>query len=233
MNKEAMLKVLLTLPTPLSRILYSCYRRFIRPDGRLPHFELAFDDVASKKVEGDYLEFGVYRGSSFVTAYQSARRHGLHGMRFFAFDSFEGLPDGEGDVHSKGEYVCTEETFTQIATKAGVPRDVLQVVGGFYDQTLNASTKSERALQKASVVYVDCNLYSSTKLVLEFIEDLIDVGSILMFDDWHVFGRDNSEFGEVKAFSEWRLKDCFEQLYDTDGQEKGFVMVRPAARAAA
>ena len=136
-------------------------------------------------------------------------------------------------MYNKGEYACQEETFKRIVTKAGVRPDDVEVVAGFYDKTLNQHTKSKRSLEKASVVYVDCDLYASTKLVLEFIEDLVDVGSILMFDDWHVFGRNNSAFGEVKAFSEWRLKDCFEQFYDTDGQEKGFVMTRSAARQAA
>lgn len=231
--KDRLLKILLALPEPVSRLLYSAFRSYVRPDPRASHFDLAFTEVASQGIAGDYLEFGVYRGSSFVTAYRSAKRHELHGIRFFAFDSFEGLPDGEGDVHTKGEYECQEAVFKGIVSKAGVPKETVETVAGFYDQTLNANTKSDRGLRKAAVVYVDCNLYVSTKLVLEFIEDLVDVGTILMFDDWHVFGRDNGDFGEVKAFSEWRLKDCFEQFYDTQGQEKGFVMTRPASRRAA
>ncbi len=71
--------------------------------------------VACEMIEGDYLEFGVYRGDSFIAAYKSlkkqfqsriaqktggndeavnknTRQRIWQNMRFFAFDSFQGLP---------------------------------------------------------------------------------------------------------------------------------------------
>lgn len=226
MNKDALLQLLLRLPRPLSGWVYDAFRRFIRPDTRLKYFDDAFDQIVERSISGDYLEFGVYRGSSFVTAFKSAKRHGLKDMRFFAFDSFEGLPDGEGQKHSKGDHTCTQDVFEQIITKAGVDPKRVRSIKGFYESTLNDQTKKAHDLTKASVVYIDCNLYVSTKIALEFVEELIVPGSIIMFDDWHVFGRDNAEFGEVKAFEEWRLKNCFDVFFDTDGPEKGFIMTR-------
>ena len=71
--------------------------------------------VACEMIEGDYLEFGVYQGISFINAYRhfneqyeariaqdaggtmepEAKEHrhkAWSKMRFFAFDSFQGLP---------------------------------------------------------------------------------------------------------------------------------------------
>lgn len=56
------------------------------------------------EVEGDYLEFGVFWRNTFLAAYHNAQRFGLKDMRFYGFDSFEGLPaitgvDKAGDCH--------------------------------------------------------------------------------------------------------------------------------------
>ncbi|TSC69208.1 MAG: methyltransferase [Parcubacteria group bacterium Gr01-1014_66] len=45
---------------------------------------------------GDYLEFGVDKGKSFIVAYHMAQRYGMNNMQFYAFDSFEGLPEIAG-----------------------------------------------------------------------------------------------------------------------------------------
>ncbi|KKL10075.1 hypothetical protein LCGC14_2559460 [marine sediment metagenome] len=41
---------------------------------------------------GDYLEFGVFYGSSLTCMYRVIESFGLDNVRFFGFDSFEGLP---------------------------------------------------------------------------------------------------------------------------------------------
>ena len=46
--------------------------------------------VCSSQLDGDYLEFGVYEGFSFASAFHFAHRQGLEEMKFFAFDSFQG-----------------------------------------------------------------------------------------------------------------------------------------------
>jgi hypothetical protein len=53
----------------------------------------AMNLVTSNRLEGDYLEFGVYQGESFVTAYKFSKDYyGLKSMHFYAFDSFQGQP---------------------------------------------------------------------------------------------------------------------------------------------
>ena len=49
---------------------------------------------------------------------------------------------------------------------------------------------------------VDCDLYESACSVLNFLSDLVRDGTVLIFDDWHVY-RGNSLKGEQRAFNEW------------------------------
>jgi len=61
---------------------------------------------------GDYLEFGVYNGSSLGSAYLTAKKMAQGSMKFYGFDSFEGLPKGtdeEHDILQKGFYCCPFE----------------------------------------------------------------------------------------------------------------------------
>jgi len=217
----------LRLPKPLARLAYALAKSTFRRDGREPYFDMAFRRVAALQSPGDYLEFGVYRGASFITNYKLARKRRLSDMRFFAFDCFAGLPEGEDDVWEPGIYRCSKTRFLRNIERAGVPLDKVRVVEGVYSDTLTIETKRRHALTRAAVVHVDCDLYSSTSTVLSFIADLIHEGSVLIFDDWYVSGGE-ARRGEQRAFDEWPLNECFEELYRA-GRGRAFVCTKRVA----
>lgn len=209
-------------------VMYDAIFRHLHP------IYLAADFVCAEYVPGDYLEFGVFRGSSFVTAYHAIttavrdwssreRAHMAYSnkgraeeaflkvkrneIRFFAFDSFQGLPEPRGvdklsARFSRGRYDCTEEQFRQILTDNGVDLGEVIIVRGFYEDTLTDEAKKKHKLAAASIVMIDCDLYSSTKVVLDFIRDLIVEGTVLIFDDWFNF-KANPNLGEQRACREW------------------------------
>jgi O-methyltransferase len=76
------------------------------------------------------------------------------------------------------------------------------IVPGFYKDSLTEDVKTHHRLTAASIVMVDCDLYSSTKCVLEFITSLVVNGSIIIFDDWFAF-KGNPNLGEQLACREW------------------------------
>jgi O-methyltransferase len=168
----------------------------------------SIDFVNFCKVEGDYLEFGVYQGKHFISTYLFAQKCGLTDMRFHAFDSFEGLPEITGlDISApkqfeKGEYSCDLETFKANITKMGVSLDKVTTTEGWFDKTLNDETKKKLAISKAAIIWIDCDFYESTVPVLSFVTDYIQDGTIIIFDDWFCF-KGNPELGQQKAFSEW------------------------------
>jgi hypothetical protein len=214
----------LKLPLPISAYVYSIARNTLFRDARRPYFEAIFENISLAKLEGDYLEFGVFRGTSFIMASKLAQTYNMPAMRLFAFDSFEGLPNSEGKAFTKSEFSCSEVLFRKIIEKAGMDLSKVVIVKGFYSNSLDEDTKRKYNI-KAAIVHIDCDLYSSTKEVLNFIENIVTHGTILIFDDWDSFKDEDVEnMGERKAFKEWSLFNCFEELYDFRGCGKAFIM---------
>jgi O-methyltransferase len=124
--------------------------------------------VVNQKIQGDFLEFGVHAGSSFIRymkcfnlihqiyedQYPGYWRD-LAPPRFFAFDSFKGLPEIKGldletDCFTEGEYCTSEEDFLRNIKQNGFqPADVI-TVPGFYDESLKQHVKDQHSLTRAS-----------------------------------------------------------------------------------
>jgi hypothetical protein len=159
----------------------------------------------SEKLEGDYAEFGVYRGQTFVEAWHAVRDLGLDDMRLAAFDSFEGLPElSERDRDGpfiEGEFATTRGELDQTLKRHRVPPKRVQVVEGFFSETLNESRRGELPAAVA-VALVDCDLYESTVDVLEYLGEVLVDGAVLIFDDWFCF-RGRTDRGEQLACREW------------------------------
>lgn len=138
------------------------------------------------KTEGLYLEFGVNRGESirFIAAKTTSPVHG--------FDSFVGLPEhGAGTGWTKGQ-------FDQKGQLPAVPANVI-LHKGWFNETLPAFLGQHR--DAAAFVHIDCDLYTSTKIVLELIGERVVAGTIIVFDEYlNVLGWREHEF---KAFQEF------------------------------
>lgn len=195
-------------------------RSFVGSHGCL---QTAASFAAWNQVEGDYLEFGVFRGASFVAAFHAIERSRktvsraasdssaelsrwlADRPRYFAFDSFAGLPPGKAERQSDyaaGAYACSQTDFVSNVRAGGVDMSRVITVPGMYDQSLNAVAKATHGLRRAAVVMIDCDLYESTVPVLEFLTDLVGQGTILIFHDWFRF-KGSPMHGEQRACREW------------------------------
>lgn len=191
----------------------------------------AMEFVRTNKLEGDYLEFGVYRGGTFIPAYHFSKRILRNSMKFYAFDSFEGLPESTGvdtevKEFQKGEYACSLDEFKSILKKNSVNLKEVTFIAGWYKDILNQKTKSELPIEKATVIYIDCDLYESTTPVLDFIIDYLQDGTIIIFDDWYHF-KGSPERGEQAAFSEWLQRNPqikVSEFHNFGGYLKSFII---------
>ena len=169
---------------------------------------LALYFTYTSRLEGDYLEFGVYNGDSFISAYHFAQLLELREMRFYAFDSFEGLPeprgvDREGFTHfSRGQYRCDLQQFRRNLERKSVDMTRVHCVEGFYEETLTEATKRALPLRRAAVLWIDCDLYESTVAALDFAAGYVQDGTMIVFDDWFAYRGDPTR-GERRAFTEW------------------------------
>ena len=162
--------------------------------------EKVMDFVSCCKIPGDYAEFGVYQGRTFSAACFLGREKKLK-MQYWAFDSFMGLPSAEAEF-TPGEFTCDVESFQRnVKRNIGHLIDV-HIVPGWYSESLVESNPLLKPLGPVAVAWIDCDLYVSTKPVLDFLTSRLQDGSVLCFDDWfHFKGR--ADLGEQKACSEW------------------------------
>jgi len=86
-------------------------------------------------------------------------------------------------------------------------------------------------LDKLGIVFIDCDTYSSSKAVLDFIVPLIKEPLIICLDDWKLNDLDIKEMGEYRSFNEFleanpRLKA--EEMPSYNRKSKSFL-IRPEA----
>lgn len=151
-----------------------------------------------------YLEFGVYSGFSFWFAVNIAHKLGISDLDFHGFDSFEGLPDSLVDKHKnweKGSYACPKEIAIEYLKKYGMPKKYILHKGWFSEEFLSKKVPFD-GNSFAAIVVIDCDVYESAKVVLNYILPFLGEGSVILFDDYNAFSKDPNH-GERKAFIEF------------------------------
>ena len=128
----------------------------------------------------------------------------------------------------KGFYACSFEQMGECLAKRSVPMDRIVWVKGWYDQTLTKETAKKYNLENLGIVFIDCDTYSSSKAVLDFIGPLLTHPVIICFDDWKLNDLDIKGMGEYKSFNEFldnapRLKAREMRSYNR--KSKTFILV--------
>jgi predicted O-methyltransferase YrrM len=105
-------------------------------------------------------------------------------------------------VFTKGQFSWSLEGFERNLKREKADLSRFQIFKGFYDTTL---PKLNLGDSQFAFVFLDCDLYSSTVPVLEFLTDKLVQGAILAFDDWYCY--DSPQKGERRAVNEWLEKN--------------------------
>ena len=214
--REAIIKILrvLRLNRVAARLYYRHFHGFDSAGSKRKDLPAVIRRCFRRAVEsgiaerGDYYEFGVFKGYSLWQAQLAARELGVEQMRFFGFDSFEGLPqvhdvdDIEDGPFYEGQFAWPLDLVKKELDKRGTDWERCFLIKGYFETTLSEGTRSQYEMRKASVVLIDCDLYESTAVALEFLKDKFVDGAILIMDDWNAFGLDVSR-GERLALAEF------------------------------
>ena len=157
-----------------------------------------------------YLEFGVYVGTSLACMYKAATSVGASKTRIVGFDSFEGMPEGvekeDGSHWHKGELYSDVSLTQKNLTRLGVPLSGVELVPGWFADSLTDATRAKLGLTTADVVMVDCVIGSATTEALNFLLPLITDRTIIFFDDWDIFDLEAKTLGEKAAFEAWLVE---------------------------
>lgn len=187
---------------------------------------------------GDYVEFGVYVGTSMTSMHRALMAAGLEKVRLIGFDSFEGLPSSasvEGAGRWKpGQYHSDVELTRANLRRNGVPLERVTLVPGWFSETATDATVTSLGLDHANVVLIDCDLYSSAVTALEFVAPRLGAVSVLFFDEWSVGAPGEQGFDERRAFGEFlehHPEFSSEEVGDLGRYKdvsRGFVLTRVA-----
>jgi len=140
-------------------------------------------------VDGPILEFGVFSGRTInflATLLPEARLYG--------FDSFQGLPE-----QWLGKRADGGRHFDRNGEPPAV-RENVELVIGWFDHMLPHFLDTHD-FEKASLIHVDCDLYSSTQTILSCLHHKIARGTIIVFDEY--FNYPTWERHEFSAFQEY------------------------------
>lgn len=143
-------------------------------------FEIA---VANSSLNGLNLEFGVYNGKSI------RRLASILGDTIHGFDSFEGIPESWND-EPKGSYSTSGKL-------PEVPKNV-ELHQGWFDKTLPSFIEKHNS--PIRILHIDCDLYSSTKIIFDILSEQIVSGTVIIFDEF--IGYKSWQDDEFKAFME-------------------------------
>lgn len=188
------------------------YNQASRQNEKALFFRRAFDFVTDNRVRGDYHEYGCHRCRTFRMALTEARRHNQQDMKFFAFDSFEGLPDPLSDTSvetwRRGALTTSEEQFMEMVREHGIYVERVKTIKGFYRDSLTKQLRNELldTENKIALVTIDCDLYESAVPVFEFIEPLLQEGSEVYIDDLFAGYKGAPTKGVARAFLEFQQK---------------------------
>ena len=143
--------------------------------------------------DGLFLEFGVYNGASINILSKLKPDKIFHG-----FDTFTGLPEDWDMGHKK----IRAGSFS-LERLPEVEKNVI-LHKGLFDKSITEWMKNYK--EKISFINIDCDLYSSTKTVLEKLNSQIVKDTMIRFDDLlpsPLRPYPNWQQGEWRALSEW------------------------------
>lgn len=164
---------------------------------------------------GTYYEFGVGWGGTLIKyikalkTYCSVLKQPFYSHYIFGFDSFEGLPSKKSlkdDLKrwTKGFFSHSLSEVKKKLIKQGIDLEKgnIRFIKGYFEETLTPELRKELCNFSPSIVTIDCDYYSSTKIVLEWLRLILNSGTLFYFDDiWSFCG--HPEFGEIAAIYEF------------------------------
>ncbi len=183
---------------------------------------------------GDYLEFGVFTGSSFNFAMKINKKMEKIFKRkintqFIGFDSF----DGFGEIKPIDENPSFKSTFFKVNKnkvfnniKKNSKNQRYKLIEGFYQQTIKDKNPNDYGIEKSRLIMIDCDLKESTSIALNFAKQSLQEGTIIIFDDFN-FYKGNINKGEFGAFEDFKKQNPdikFRKIFDYGYSGRAFIV---------
>tara|TARA_Y100001937_G_C7048720_1_gene298061 strand:- start:164 stop:928 length:765 start_codon:yes stop_codon:yes gene_type:complete len=141
--------------------------------------------------EGMFIEMGVFKGQTIKLMNKFKKELFPNAKEsFYGFDSFEGLPEDWKPGSPKGKFKTNK-----------IPKiEGCKMVVGWFEDTLPTFVVNNKN-KKIALLHIDCDLYSSTKTTLKYLDEFITEGTVILLDE--IIGSKDHLEHEYKAFKEY------------------------------
>jgi O-methyltransferase len=171
---------------------------------RLDNLQFAIEDVIARRVPGDLIEAGAWRGGACIFMRGVLKAHGVTDRRVWVADSFAGLPapnpekypaDAEVPASAAGLLAVSLDSVKANFARYGLLDGQVVFLKGWFRDTLPAAP-----IDKLAVLRLDGDLYESTMDSLVSLYPKLSSGGYLIVDDY------SSTPPSAKAVTDYRAK---------------------------
>tara|TARA_E500000178_G_C16489237_1_gene516574 strand:- start:15 stop:560 length:546 start_codon:yes stop_codon:yes gene_type:complete len=150
----------------------------------------------TKKIKGDIIEFGVWNGNNLLSLKKIHDYLNLN-KKIIGYDHFKGMPKNSRDFyrnsfHGDIRFLKKLIKFFEFKNLRLINDDILNL-----KNNLNI-------FKKLSFIYIDCDLYTTTKKILELLSIKLSKGGVIVFDEGN---QDIKKSGETRALKEFLKKN--------------------------
>lgn len=154
--------------------------------------------VQDRKIEGDIVECGVWKGGSMMAVAETLLRAGDTSRNLYLFDTFEGMPPPTiNDVDLAGMtaenllkssdkkkdesvWCCaTLDVVKEALGSTNYPSDKVHFIKGMVEETI-----PQFVPEKIALLRLDTDWYESTKHEMEHLFPRLSKGGVLIIDDY-------------------------------------------------
>jgi O-methyltransferase len=155
---------------------------------RLDNLQLIIEAIIKEKVDGDFVETGVWRGGASIFMRGMLIAHGITDRSIWACDSFEGIPKPEPDKYpeDKGDNLYSYnilavslENVKANFKKYDLLDNSVYFIKGYFKDTL-----SGLPVDRLSLLRLDGDLYESTQDSLTALYHKLSLRGFVIIDDY-------------------------------------------------
>jgi O-methyltransferase len=149
---------------------------------QLDNVQFCVADVLRRKVPGDLIEAGAWRGGVTIFMRGILEAYGDTDRKVWVADSFEGLPPldrARNPDFYEGQMAVSVDDVRENFAGYGLLDDRVRFLKGFFNKTLPGAP-----IDKLAVFRADADLYESTMDALNNLYPKLSVGGYAIFDDY-------------------------------------------------
>lgn len=154
---------------------------------RLENLQRCAEDVLARRVPGDFIETGVWRGGAIIFMRAVLKAYGVADRSVWGADSFQGLPapdarhaaDAGSGVQTYEELSVPLDEVRANFEKYGLLDEQVRFLPGWFSHTLPQSP-----VKRLSLIRLDGDLYESTYTALASLYPKLSRGGYVIVDDY-------------------------------------------------